>query len=174
MCFFLCFNSSQYQISVNRPTLVRMLLEGLTFLETVDEYLIWAEQFLDEAATVYLSAVNEKSEKSERIVIDHLDLWSKLIRDILTQMNDSLSHRRASLGVLKRKHLARLAENLVLICSHQLETSELKAFLDSTVPWILLHRTIEFEEKRLATAKESKTEAQIDEGQDVKTVADFV
>ena len=146
-----------------------MLLEGLIFLESVDQYVIWAEQFLDEAATIYLSAVNEKS---EGVVIDHLDLWLKLIKDILIQINHNLIHKRASLGVLKRKHLARLAENLVLICSHQLETSELKSFLDSTVPWILLHRTIQFEEKRQAAVKESNIEAQVEEGQDVKTVID--
>jgi len=164
----LAINSSQYRITVNRPTLIRMLLEGLIFLETVDEYIIWAEQFLDEGATIYLSSLNEKS---EGIVIDHLNLWSKLVKDILTQINDILSHKRASLGVLKRKHLSRFAENLVLICSQQLETSELKAFLDSTVPWILLHRTIEFEEKRQIAVKESKMEAQVEEGQDVKAVS---
>ena len=148
-------HSSQYRVPVNRPTLIRMLLEGLSFLEDLDQYLLWAEQCLDEAATVYLSSLNDKS---EGIVVDHLELWLKLLGDMLRQMNNSLYYKRATLNVLSRRHLARLAENLVLICSRQLEScdSSGKILLDSTLPWILLHRTIEFEEKRLSAVRESK------------------
>ena len=151
--FLFLQNSSQYRVSVDRPTLIRMLLEGLSFLEDFEQYIVWAEQGLDESANVYLSACNEG------LTNCRVEEWSKVIDMILLQVNEILSQKRATFEQLKRHNLARLAENLVLICSHQLEASETggKMLVNSPVSWILLHRAIEFEESRLSTLKCSKS-----------------
>ena len=140
-----------------------MLLEGLSALEDSDEFLIWSEQSLDESTIQYLAAYNRKSAE-EGIPSDDLPTgptiveWSKVIERISLEIEETLHFRRTSLNVLSRRALVRFAENLVLICSHQLEAPDAisKMPLCSPIFWVLLHRVIEFEESRIALVKKNE------------------
>lgn len=140
-----------------------MLLEGLSALEDFDEYLTWSEQSLNESTNQYLAAYNRKSAEEETASDDSASGltvadWSKVIERISVEIEETLHFKRTSLSVLSRRALVRFAENLVLICSHQLEAPDAtsKMPLCSPIFWVLLHRVIEFEEIRLAFAKKNE------------------
>ena len=126
-----------------------MLLDGLSNLEDFDEYLIVAEKGLNESTASYLT-IYGNHEKECEATEDPISDWAKVIERISNEINEILQLRRTSLAVLNRHCLARFAENLVLICSHQLETSDTSSKMpfNTTIFWILLHRVIEFEEHR--------------------------
>lgn len=137
-----------------------MLLDGLFALEDFDEYLKWSEQSLDESTNQYFAAYNRKNceqevpteqPSSNQSIAD----WSKVIERIATDMEEIFRFKRTTLSALGRRALIRLAENLVLICSHQLEATDVGSKMPLRFPtfWVLLHRVIEFEETRLAHAK---------------------
>jgi hypothetical protein len=79
-----------------------------------------------------------------------------------TEIEEIIHFKRTSLSVLNRRALVRFAENLVLICSHQLEAPDTasKMPLGSPIFWVLLHRVIEFEENRIALAKKNERASQ--------------
>lgn len=144
-----------------------MLLDGLSALEDFNEYLSWSEQSLDESISQYLAAYNRKSTE-EGAVADQPSAsqliadWSKVIERISNDIEEILRFKRTTLNELSRRALIRLAENLVLVCSHQLEAPETnsKMPLSSPIFWVLLHRVIEFEELRLAWAKKNQIAAE--------------
>jgi len=83
--------------------------------------------------------------------------WAPLVQLILCEMDAALETKRTSLQQLllpppagAAAALARLAENLVLVCAHQLEAAGAAPPLHTTAAWILLHRVIEFQESRKA------------------------
>lgn len=137
-----------------------MLLDGLFAIEDFDEYLKWSEQSLDESTNQYLAAYNRKNVEetvapdqpsSNQLITD----WSKVIERIAIDIEEILRFKRTALNTLCRRALIRLAENLVLICSHQLEATDVASKMPLCFPifWVLLHRVIEFEENRLAHTK---------------------
>lgn len=140
-----------------------MLLDGLCALEDFNEYLCWSEKSLDESTNQYLAAYNRKGIE-EGVTTEHpvasqsIADWSKVIERISNDIEEVIRCKRASLNALNRRALVRFAENLVLICSHQLEAPEntSKMPLYSPIFWVLLHRVIEFEENRLALAKKTE------------------
>lgn len=134
---------------VNRPTQFEMLLDGLTNLEDFDQYLIIAEKCLNESTASYLTLYSNH-EKERETTEDLISDWANVIERICLSIDEILQLKRTSLTVFNRHCLARFAENLVLICSHQLETSDTSSKIPfhSPIFWILLHRVIEFEEHR--------------------------
>jgi hypothetical protein len=134
-----------------------MLLDGLSHLEDFDQYLIVAEKCLNESTASYLTLSNNHEKEIDATKDPILD-WAKVIERISNDVFEILILRRTSLAVLNRHCLARFAENLVLICSHQLETSDTSSKMpfNSSVFWILLHRVIEFEEHRQNVIKREK------------------
>lgn len=144
-----------------------MLLEGLSALEDFDDYLVWSEKSLDESTSQYLEAYNRKNVEEgatadQPVGVMAASDWSKVIEKISTEIEEILRFKRTSLGVLSRRALVRFAENLVLICSHQLEAPDAscKMPLSSPIFWVLLHRVIEFEEQRIALVKKEERAAQ--------------
>lgn len=144
-----------------------MLLEGLSALEDFDDYLIWGEKSLDESTSQYLEAYNRKSTEEgaasdQPSGVQAASDWSKVIEKISNEIEEILHFKRTSLSVLNRRSLGRLAENLVLLCSHQLEAPDTtsKMPLGSPIFWVLLHRVIEFEENRIALAKKNERVSQ--------------
>ena len=144
-----------------------MMLEGLSALEDYDEYLVWSEQSLNESTSQYLAAFTNKTAEEcsgsdqppESLTSTS---WSKVIEHVSSEVEDMLHAKRTSLCILNRPSLVRFAENLVLICSHQLEASDTnsKMPLNSPIFWVLLHRVIEFEESRLASVKKTEMSSQ--------------
>jgi len=144
-----------------------MLLEGLSALEDFDDYLIWSEKSLDESTNQYLEAYNRKNAdegtaSDQSVGVQAASDWSKVIENISTEIEEILHFKRTSLIVLNRRALVRFAENLVLICSHQLEAPDAtpKMPLGSPIFWVLLHRVIEFEEHRITLAKKNERVSQ--------------
>lgn len=127
-----------------------MLLDGLSSLEDFDEYLVLAEQCFNESSTSYLTLYNNQENKGVEATENPASNWAKVIERISNEIGEILQLKRTSLIVLNRQSLSRFAENLVLICSHQLETSDTSSKIpfNSPIFWILLHRVIEFEELR--------------------------
>ena len=163
------------RVPVDRPTQLRMLVEGLSHLEDYDQFVIWAEQCVNEAITQYLAAFNRKTEEGGNPSADDAFLasWSKIAELILSEMEEIFRFKRSNLQVLSHAAMIRLAENLVLVCAHQLEVAETNASkmpLNSPVPWVLLHRAIETEEVRQSHSKKTKTKA-VDE-EEVEEVED--
>lgn len=147
-------NSQEYRVPVNRPTQLEMLLDGLSNLEDYDQYLIWGELSLDESINTYLAAFNRKA--ADEAAADPFSAdWARVVERTATELEGILRCKRTSLGILDRRSLMRLTENLVHVLSHQLEAPDTssKIPLNSTVYWILLHRIMEYEENRQAVAK---------------------
>lgn len=144
---------------MDRPTQLEMLLEGLTYLEDYDQYLVWAERSLDESVNSYLKSYNKKSSEENPSDLPIAN-WAKAVEQIAIQLEETLRGKRSELRSLDRRSLVRLAENLVLVCSHQLEASDssTKMPLNSCIYWILLHRVIESEENRLGLLKKEESE----------------
>jgi len=145
-----------------------MLLDGLSYLEDFEQFLIWGEQCLDESVSAYLAAYNRKNADETAPNNDSEPLtssWSKVVERISTELEGILRCKRTSLGNLDRRSLMRFAENLVHILSHQLEAPEAqsKIPLNSIVYWILLHRVIEYEENRLSSTKKEQEESDDEE-----------
>jgi hypothetical protein len=168
------FSNHKYRVPVDRPTQINMMLEGLTALEDFDDYLIWSEKSLDESTNQYLEAYNRKSNEEaiasdQSVGVQAASDWSKVIEKISTEIEEILHFKRTSLNVLNRRALVRFAENLVLICSHQLEAPDAssKMPLGSPIFWVLLHRVIEFEENRITLAKKNVENALQDESDEV-------
>lgn len=165
--FWRPFSNHKYRVPVDRPTQITMLLEGLSALEDFDDYLIWSEKALDEATSQHLEAFNRKSVEEGSTADQPVGVlaasdWSKVIEKISNEIEEILRFKRTSLNVLNRRMLVRFAENLVLICSHQLEAPDTssKMPLSSPIFWVLLHRVIEFEERRIASVKKDESAAQ--------------
>lgn len=161
------FCNHKYRVPVDRPTQINMLLEGLSALEDFDDYLVWSEKSLDESTSQYLEAYNRKNVEEgatadQPVGVMAASDWSKVIEKISTEIEEILRFKRTSLSVLSRRALVRFAENLVLICSHQLEAPDAscKMPLSSPIFWVLLHRVIEFEEQRIALVKKEERAAQ--------------
>lgn len=140
-----------------------MLLEGLLYRADFDQYVVWSEMCLNESIMQYLAAYNQRSDPA--INNDALlSSWLKIVELILCELDDVLRHKRATLAVLSRHCVARLAEDLVLLCAHQLEVPEIdfKITLHLPVPWVLLHRIIEMEELRQSEMKSRKNDSPVD------------
>lgn len=143
-----------------------MLLESLSSLDDYDEFIIWSERCLNESISEYLCYFTKKANEIEcdESTTDKQRLtdWAGVIEKVSTDLEEVLRTKRSSLDLLNHNALVRLAENLVLICSHQLESdSSNKLPLNSTIYWIILHRMIEKEELRLNTLKVS-TDIKVD------------
>ena len=112
-----------YRAPVDRPTQLRMFIDGLSHLEDFNEYLLWGEQSLDESLNQYLAAFQRKPEESVKCNVA-VSAWAEIIHKIIIDIYEAIRLRRASLETLTRPCLARLAENLVRFCAHQLGKSE--------------------------------------------------
>ena len=127
---------------------------------------------MEESVTCYLAAYNQEKSSEESASDTPTASWAKVVERISIEMEDVLRGRRTELSALERRSLVRLAENLVRVCSHQLEAPDgaIRIPLNSTVYWVLLHRVIEFEESRLALIKkeefQSRAVANAEKGED--------
>lgn len=154
--------SKQAHAPISRTSQWSMLLESLRFLEEYDEVIVWSERCLNESISEYLQCFTTKPSEGEstEITVDKQQLadCSAIIARVATELDEVLRTKRSSLEALDHNALVRLAENLVLICSHQLESdSSNKLPLNSPIFWVLLHRMIEREEMRSISQKTSSS-----------------
>lgn len=124
-----------------RHSQLLLLLESLEKLGDQQKYLNWAEESLDEGINQYLNA--------DGILMRNK--WACTLIQLFGGLEKCISGDPTKFRLLARSKMIRLTHNLIRVISTQMETTDSisEMPINSVLPWILLYRLIDQEEKKI-------------------------